>query len=552
MGTTYLLGLLSLITGFSVLQQVRSWNITVPKTVTAVEGSCAVVPCQTKAHVRVTWYQYSKMYYPVVYDRYPPTVEQQFRGRTSVKGAATEGNCTLTIKNIRRTDNNLKVYVWINPDSITSQKFYDQTVTVYVERKAPIISIEKQIVEGDVFQANCSLIHSCPSSTPSLKWIQNQFLNNSTLKASNEKENMLWLYTETVYGLATYEMHNSKMGCSAVFSDLTIDGQPVILNILYKPVNVTLTAENDSVIDGGSVIMKCAANSNPRPHTYSWFTRQMGQNIKSNTKRGRLLFNNITRKTSISCMALNDIGAGQSDWLDLDVQHAPIILPASSCYLTGEALKCVCQAEAFPDASIHWTINGNDTFSSSFSFVFTNEKHVTSGQLSGPAESQVNVTCTATNSLGSDTRRLDLHLSESSSLSMWLVAVMLLVGIALLCAVGIYIKYSQLRSSPGSLSNASFLLRPLSLPETIQEEQRYQCPQRVQVEETQSNTGRPESDPEEDTLSCVYDNCVVEEIRQSRAKKQENNATAPSGEVTEEPLGKDGTWLHGGLSTVNC
>lgn len=82
---------------------------------------------------------------------------------------------------------------------------------------------------------------------------------------------------------------------------------------------------------------------------------------------------------------------------------APVILPESSCHLTGEALKCVCHAAASPDAFIHWSIDGNDTLPSSFSFVSRNKTNVASGVMSGSAQSQSNLSCTATNSLGSNT-----------------------------------------------------------------------------------------------------------------------------------------------------
>lgn len=125
--------LLSPHAGVSIVQQVRGWTITMPKTVKAVEGSCAVVPCQTEPHSRVIWYQYHNTHYPVLYDGHRPfKVEDQFRGRTTVKGVAAEGNCTLTIYDMRREENYLQVYVWINPESKAPQRFYDQTVTIIV------------------------------------------------------------------------------------------------------------------------------------------------------------------------------------------------------------------------------------------------------------------------------------------------------------------------------------------------------------------------------------------------------------------------------------
>lgn len=92
-----------------------------------------MVPCQTEPYDRVIWYQYHNLKYPVVYDGvYSYNVEQQFRGRTKVSGNAAEGNCTLMIDNVSTADHNLRVYVWINPDSQTTQTFHDQTVTISV------------------------------------------------------------------------------------------------------------------------------------------------------------------------------------------------------------------------------------------------------------------------------------------------------------------------------------------------------------------------------------------------------------------------------------
>lgn len=92
-----------------------------------------MVPCKTERHYRVTWYQYHSVKYPVVCDELNSyTVAEQFSGRTSVLGKAAEGDCTLMIDDVREDDNNIQIYVWINPDSKTNQRFFDQTVTIVV------------------------------------------------------------------------------------------------------------------------------------------------------------------------------------------------------------------------------------------------------------------------------------------------------------------------------------------------------------------------------------------------------------------------------------
>ncbi|XP_059195069.1 myelin-associated glycoprotein-like [Centropristis striata] len=535
MGTAHLLRLLSLFTGISTLQQLQSWTITLPTTISAVEGSCVVVPCQTQHHSRVVWYQYHNIHYPIVYDQHNPTrVENQFKGRTSVLGEAAKGNCTLMINNMKVEDNNLRIYVWINPDSTTNQKFHQQTVTIIVERKAPMVFIQKQIVDGDFFQANCSVKYSCPFSPPSLHWNKSPFLKNFTTRSfSKDAGQGQWLYTQALHGLATYEMHNSEIGCTARFRTFTTESQKTTLNILYGPVYVTLRVEKEPVMEGGSIILDCAANCNPQPNKYIWLKRPMGQNEEITSNSRKKLFNNISRDTSFSCIATNDIGTGKSNWLDLDVQYAPVIRPESSCHQTNGLLKCVCRAEASPNAFIHWAIDGNYTLPSSFSLFSTYKKNAVSGEMSGPAESQSNISCTAENSLGSNTKRLSVILSKTSSLYVWLSASTVL-GLLCGCATFIYRKYSRSRLPQGFVCNVDIPLRPQSLLGDVPQEQRYINHQRSQDEDEQSC--RSDCDPEEDRLSCVYDNDFLEEmIRPPVAPRRHNMATAPPVEVGMQP-----------------
>ncbi|XP_029306962.1 CD166 antigen homolog [Cottoperca gobio] len=294
-----------------------------------------------------------------------------------------------------------------------------------------------------------------------------------------------------------------------------------------EPVTVTLIQEKEPGMEGGSVIVECAANCNPQPHKYTWLKRQKGLINKISSTERRKPFHNITRDTSLSCIAYNDIGTGKSDWLDLEVQYAPEILPESSCHLTGEVLKCVCQAEASPNASIHWTINGNNNLTSSFIFVSTNKKNVVSGEISAAAQNQSNISCTATNSLGSNTKQLSV-LSKTSSLYMWLMA--LLLGLLFGCAMFIYREYSKNRPQ-----------RPQSISVNVQEEHSNTNIQRSQDEDTQSNPYTPESNPEVDEPSCIYNNELVEEIRRPTiAQRHKNNRTAPQREGEIQPLEKSG------------
>lgn len=70
-----------------------------------------MVPCKSSPYKDVKWYIYHSTGYPTVYSVNPRDILEQFRGRTSVPGKASEGDCTLRIDNIRQEDN-VDVYVY--------------------------------------------------------------------------------------------------------------------------------------------------------------------------------------------------------------------------------------------------------------------------------------------------------------------------------------------------------------------------------------------------------------------------------------------------------
>ncbi|KAJ8332873.1 hypothetical protein SKAU_G00417690 [Synaphobranchus kaupii] len=165
MNTYKLTRLLCLLLAGSALR--LTWKVEIPKTVSAVQGTCVIVPCHTSPHSRATWYRYHSLQWPKVYDgRDPGAVVEQFRGQTSVSGSPREGDCSLRIEAVRLADDGVRLYTWINPDESSSQRFYEQTVTLKVTgmKALPQISVQDQIAEGSALFLNCTIRHSCPIS----------------------------------------------------------------------------------------------------------------------------------------------------------------------------------------------------------------------------------------------------------------------------------------------------------------------------------------------------------------------------------------------------
>ena len=97
------------------------------------------------------------------------------------------------------------------------------------DRKAPVLSMKNALVDGALFQANCTVWHSCPSSPPSLHW--SRLPVNSTAVTSMEEKGGLWVSTETIQGRGTCQLHKKEMKCTAQFATVQSESQPVILNI---------------------------------------------------------------------------------------------------------------------------------------------------------------------------------------------------------------------------------------------------------------------------------------------------------------------------------
>ncbi|RXN36118.1 sialoadhesin-like isoform X2 [Labeo rohita] len=78
----------------------------------------------------------------------------------------------MLIKNLDLSHHGEKVYAWIDPENVGSRtyKFYDVTSTILVDAspQKPIISIYGGDRTGDTITVECSTLHTCPYSRPSI------------------------------------------------------------------------------------------------------------------------------------------------------------------------------------------------------------------------------------------------------------------------------------------------------------------------------------------------------------------------------------------------
>ncbi|KAK9962514.1 hypothetical protein ABG768_007872 [Culter alburnus] len=190
-----------------------------PKDIHGLQGSCLVIPCSfsytsypPENPRRVVWYQWVSKGYPLVYDPlHADDVIEMFRGKTSLYGNPSNGDCSLLITNLEKSHNEEKLYAWIDPENVgwRTYAFYDVTSTILVDAspQQPSISIYGGERMGETITMTCSTYHTCPYREPNIVLKGPE----GTDKLVNEHiEDGLWKITLTRTGVIEAEISTIK------------------------------------------------------------------------------------------------------------------------------------------------------------------------------------------------------------------------------------------------------------------------------------------------------------------------------------------------------
>ncbi|XP_062394566.1 myelin-associated glycoprotein-like isoform X2 [Sardina pilchardus] len=399
-----LLGLFAVSFTACLLTTAQGFHIQMPDSVRAVEGSCILVPCQTQPHTRVVWYKYQSSGWPAIYDRNNPgNVIGEFKGRTTVLGRSSEGNCTLRINNVKMSDG-IKLFPYINPES---NKYYKPTIQIKTQARThpEIRGPESPVKEGEVFSLSCSVQHSCPPSPPAIEW---RGLTVDTTEVSTESNDNLWVDVSTVTVTAAPSQHGKKVHCRT--GDMSTESRSLTVNITFAPIDVKTSTESSIIAEHGNINLKCNSKSNPRPELYQWLITN-GSHFQVNTSSETITITDVQKGFSAACIAHNAIGAGRSAETSVDVAFVYIMVPNSSCSETGGMLRCVCQVEAQPESTVTWMFNGSANILASVIPAVTTTGNLKSSEvvLEGKLAEHGPVVCVAANSHRTVTHQMTLQ-----------------------------------------------------------------------------------------------------------------------------------------------
>ncbi|XP_053343794.1 B-cell receptor CD22-like, partial [Clarias gariepinus] len=370
--------------------------------VKAIQGSCVLVPCRTVAYSKVAWYKYVSSGYPTVYSDDHSEILSEFKGRTSVPGSASAGDCSLRIDNVQYQDMEVGLYVWVWDRDGYHQGFYDDNQVIKINvlnPTSPQISVERKQIEGKTFTATCKFRHSCRLSSPTIKWHGASVISNTL---SDPKESAgLW---ET-QGTATFRVtQDTSLSCSSSLSGTSYSSTSVLINVLYAPRNVRIEyTRSSTVAEGNAISLQCTSNSNPAVTDYEWVVTQTTTTTRY--RENPLVLQNVKRDTSVSCSATNSVGTGRSQQLSLSVDYAPtdvkVDYTGRSSVIEGGQISLTCTSISRPAPTYYkWFVSPNSvTFSPSGSTVVL--QHVARN---------TSVSCITTNSIGQgESKQLSLN-----------------------------------------------------------------------------------------------------------------------------------------------
>ncbi|XP_069057279.1 myelin-associated glycoprotein isoform X2 [Pleurodeles waltl] len=318
------------------------WSFSVPGEITALEGSCLVIPCtftgpfpRSERPQAFTWCLWSYSGYPEVYNKDPTDVLPQYKGRALLVGDLFDHNCTLQINSVTKEDADT-YYPLIGRN-------YDGSVSVTVSDTParPKVTYPRTMTEGLPVSITCSVEHTCPAQPPTLAWDKiktNVSVYHEALWAGIWRTVLLLNYTPAA------EHHMEDIVCSATYPTSKSASKTITLFIRHAPKGVDVVLFEDPE-EGKTMELSCATkSSNPRETNFTWY-----KNEKMIQKGKTLKIEKITMDDAgvYHCMAHNAIGTMSSTPVSVNVKASsgslivPLVIGVVFAVLAAAAIGAI-------------------------------------------------------------------------------------------------------------------------------------------------------------------------------------------------------------------
>ncbi|XP_020950505.1 myeloid cell surface antigen CD33-like isoform X2 [Sus scrofa] len=224
------------------LAQDWSYRLDVQETVTVQEGLCVCVPCSF-SYPEKDWFAPVHGYWfregantdqdpPVTTNNQVREVQEETRGRFHLLGDLLNRNCSLGIRDARRSDNGSYFFRVERGNTKWNYKSKQLSVHVTALTQAPYILMPETLESGRPRRLTCSVPWACERGTPPVfSWA------SAALPALGPRTPLSSVVTLT----PRPQDHGTSLTCQVMFpaSGVTV-GRTIQLNVTCAPLNSTM------------------------------------------------------------------------------------------------------------------------------------------------------------------------------------------------------------------------------------------------------------------------------------------------------------------------
>ncbi|XP_058385973.1 sialic acid-binding Ig-like lectin 13 isoform X4 [Diceros bicornis minor] len=335
----------------------QNYPLQMQDSVTVQESLCVFVPCSfsypksDRAYVNSAhgyWYREGAKPHqdaPVATNKPDHKVQEETRGRFRLLGDPWTNDCSLDIRDARRTDDG-KYFFRVEKGSVKYSYTSNQlSVHVTALNHTPNILIPQTLESGRPRNLTCSVPWACEQGTPPIfSWML------AALTSLGPRTNLSSVLTLT----PRPQDHGTNLTCQVKFptTGLTVE-RTIQLNVTYSPQSLTVTVfpgnstapttlkngSSLSVLEGQSLHLVCVVDSNP-PARLSW-------------ARGRRILT-PSQPLNPGVLELPRVESGHEGEFTCQAQHPrgslhvslSLSLQRKACPLSGVALGAVWGAGA--------------------------------------------------------------------------------------------------------------------------------------------------------------------------------------------------------------
>ncbi|XP_069007855.1 sialic acid-binding Ig-like lectin 14 [Embiotoca jacksoni] len=320
-------------------------DITAPKQMEALSGSCLQIPCSftpkpstpstssfdSTRETFGVWIKTSDIskYSHVVFNSSGKVSKNPMK----ITGNLNETNCTTLFSNLS-TNHSDKYFFRIENWPFRATAFCDPLqITVKDSPWKPRIEISGDLKEKKSVTITCSAFTPCPHSPPQLTWTLQQDSHN------NMEENTDGTFTTKIQETVTLsDSHDGDISCSARYpvieGDFKTAETEVTLNVSYAPKDTSASISPSGLVSAGSSVnLTCSSRAKPPVSSFTWFKNSTDGPMK--VAEGEIYSFKMTNETdteSYYCVAANIFGNLTSSWIHVNNADISLIFPGTGSF----------------------------------------------------------------------------------------------------------------------------------------------------------------------------------------------------------------------------